>query len=825
MTEELLYTSAPRGLKPGSSGFCTVVSTHGMSAPLAQTLESLSGYRHLHPPGDPRSKSNPVVFSHLRVSTGGKTYSILSRVADYGLDYSQRTNKLAHHIVVDPRERPAAGPAWLLSQPGFMATSWDGEVHILPHGRPIPRGELSPAPCHTWEQITGDAGWAGVLAQSWLENPERLAFLRVEPDMPVLALIQEALALIPPARRWEVTFSTYTTTLPQNATCHWRCVLNGSKEANEARRFVHDLQLNLCQPLGMAPNIPATAAARSGQLLNTPARPASDTLQESETPEADEAHMGKPFRSDTSSHDSASETYRLQRSGSPPPPHLPPPVPTKKSSSRKHVWLMAGVSIAVVMLAAGGGVYLTFTTGPSRQIHEDNSPQEPMIKAPVAIQLPQRSADQPATPLIEVAEQPQKAGPPLNTVSAGEKENKPELTAVKRENTQPHSPALPPIPDPKHEDKQTEVTKSYSAPCHLDLVAGPHDLPGFNQEDKCHLYFWEPSPLPTISWEVNGNGTNSIEVFVIGGIDGSKKSTVASFSVSGNRLSIEGFDVAEGGSNALVRFCGVEVVSQSTGRSQLLIFAPPPVQDNKRKRLGQFTFARSWRSLAIRKITNQSLNIPLIVKSCELTIGSMNIPFLYSPQESSTYYLSKHKHENIKLVLKRMGGSNTQARVEIANPTSDDKRRQADKKDELVKEYNSAFDRVVGRFFPKDSAAMTYMSDYRALLRGGIPDEQIRKKVDKDRQEFESKLIDVEGDLRTEALMESMITLARGAGDDVYRYEQDVDELNRASEQFKKDNYQLRHISIGYYLSNSDRSHYVELLTVGSGSGNGGGMK
>ena len=42
---ELFYTSAPRGLRPGSSGFCTVSMTSGMPPTLISRLESLSSYQ------------------------------------------------------------------------------------------------------------------------------------------------------------------------------------------------------------------------------------------------------------------------------------------------------------------------------------------------------------------------------------------------------------------------------------------------------------------------------------------------------------------------------------------------------------------------------------------------------------------------------------------------------------------------------------------------------------------------------------------------------------------------------------------------------------
>src|SRR5690606_36125695 len=81
VSQELVYTSAPQGLKVGSRGFCTVASTAGMPAALAERLESLSGYRHVFPPQDPQARNNPVAWSHLIVSLGGKCYHVVSRVA------------------------------------------------------------------------------------------------------------------------------------------------------------------------------------------------------------------------------------------------------------------------------------------------------------------------------------------------------------------------------------------------------------------------------------------------------------------------------------------------------------------------------------------------------------------------------------------------------------------------------------------------------------------------------------------------------------------------------------------------------------------------
>ena len=252
MSQELFYTSAPRGLKPGSGGFCTVAATRGMSAALLEKLESLSGYRPLYPPLDPKAALNPVAYSHLRLSVAGKTYHVLSRIGPAGLDYTERSNKFAHHVVLEPGELPEAGPAWLLQQPGFMETAWEGEVKVLEAGRPVPQGTGAPGVCRAWEALTGDAGWAGVLAEAFQQDPNRPAYLVFEPGMEVLPLFAEALALMPVAQRWEVTFTTYFVTLPRDALCWWRCVLRDSPEARKIDP-AKALILQLGHMTGMAP--------------------------------------------------------------------------------------------------------------------------------------------------------------------------------------------------------------------------------------------------------------------------------------------------------------------------------------------------------------------------------------------------------------------------------------------------------------------------------------------------------------------------------------------------------------------------------------------
>ncbi len=281
MSHELYYTSLPAGLKPGSNGFCTVAATAGLPAATAQRLEMLSGYRDLYPPGDPRADRNPVAWSHWRLSPGVRAPSLLSRVGSAGMDYTGRANTFAHHLLLEPAEQPPAGPAWLLSQPGVLDPAWTGVPRTIPAGRTVPRADDPPAVCDAWAAAAGDPGWAGVLAATAAADAPRVAYLIYDPAAghDPLALLRQAMALLPPARRWPVAFTTYFTDLPAGLACHWRCCVAGTPAAKDARRnATSGVVLDLTTAMGEVPETALVREARTGRLDGAPLRIASATL-------------------------------------------------------------------------------------------------------------------------------------------------------------------------------------------------------------------------------------------------------------------------------------------------------------------------------------------------------------------------------------------------------------------------------------------------------------------------------------------------------------------------------------------------------------------
>jgi hypothetical protein len=308
------------------------------------------------------------LLSHLRLTVGGKVFSVLSRIGPAGLDYSGRPNKYAHHVVLEDKERSEGGPAWLLSDPLFMEASWSGEPREIPVGRVPRQGDRQPGVARAWQSLTGDAGWSGVLAELFLLDPRRPVFLLFQPGMDLLPLFVEALALLPSSRRWDVDFSTYYSQLPQGVSCIWRGVLTGSDEARSAERLPNALVLDLSHPIGRAEGGSLVHLARTGETGEAPDR----SLLVAPMGEAGQRAMGTAPKPSVPIAPDASHPAPAGSRASAPPRVLAPElarlvaaregaVPTRRLRTRPWVpvaFLTAACGIALVAIAlvfrAGG---------------------------------------------------------------------------------------------------------------------------------------------------------------------------------------------------------------------------------------------------------------------------------------------------------------------------------------------------------------------------------------------------------------------------------------------------------------------------------------
>lgn len=470
MTEELLYTSAPGGLKPGSAGFCVVMASKQLSNVVADQLERLSGYRHLAMPGTPEASLNPVGWSHIRLTVGSKSYAVLARIADAGLDYTNRSNMIAHYLLLDDN-LPAGGPAHAIGQPGVMETSWDGPPRRIDSGRPLPSGNRAPAPCRAWAQATGDAGWAGVLAKTVLDSKKPTVYLVYQPGTNVLALFDEAIALLPPQRRWQATFNTFTQKLANNVECQWRAVVAGSPEDAQSQRQQGAMRIDLTRPMPPASG-PEAEAARAGQQLAVAAKPvaappppvdappkgvarplsldAATNASANATTEQAAGHEPQPAEIDTYSLAQQSAAQQSAPSRNPPPPGQAAidwrGEDVSGSGTSKLIGLAVGLVVAV---GVGIGAWAALSGG--EEIVDDEPGRSSRSSKPV---VASHSDNQ-----TEPSESNPNSAPPPNSVVASTTETQTPSTTEKTD-----SPAIKPDAAMASTDRNDEPEKPTPKP-------------------------------------------------------------------------------------------------------------------------------------------------------------------------------------------------------------------------------------------------------------------------------------------------------------------------------------------------------------------------
>lgn len=203
MPLQLVFTSAPQGLTPGRSGYCTVARHRAVPDRLAQLLESV---------GTPHERPEGETFTFRTLEAGGRNWCVLSRFVARGLDYTQRDNRLAHHLIFTLEE------AAVLPPPAAIAGRWKGWRHewsgaptwLEGEDRPLQLETQTPlTPAVTWREETGTGAKA-----AWLVNasgPAAVGLLNPPETARLLRLLAEASALLGKAA-WAATFTTDATT-------------------------------------------------------------------------------------------------------------------------------------------------------------------------------------------------------------------------------------------------------------------------------------------------------------------------------------------------------------------------------------------------------------------------------------------------------------------------------------------------------------------------------------------------------------------------------------------------------------------------------------
>ncbi len=124
MPHQVVFTSHVRGIRPGSSGYCTVLHSQEIRPALLKALEEDSVFEHHE------GNRGKTVFRFKTLDLRGSQYYVLSRIADAGLDYTGRTNFIAHHLAFAADEIPEYSPAEIFKNWEGWYSVWSGEPRI-----------------------------------------------------------------------------------------------------------------------------------------------------------------------------------------------------------------------------------------------------------------------------------------------------------------------------------------------------------------------------------------------------------------------------------------------------------------------------------------------------------------------------------------------------------------------------------------------------------------------------------------------------------------------------------------------------------------------
>ena len=276
MFQEVIITSAARGLKAGRTGFQAVAASQGIRDDVVVAAERLSVFRHIYPQG---SGKNPVVYTHRILQTSLGATHFLVRTIDAGSDYTGRSNKLTHAFIA-----PEAGlgsyqagtpAALMLANAGRFVGEWNGGSGSRGAGVELTNPAVRAGVCDSWKKVTGDAAWAAVVAsraKSQLKTYVVAPSASRDTSETALKMFAEVLALLPVSQRWSIAFDT---TYFGSGECILLGTYQSSPEmqAQDPTALYIDLSTGRPAPLaGVSPEL--IAVARNGPVERTAPRAA-----------------------------------------------------------------------------------------------------------------------------------------------------------------------------------------------------------------------------------------------------------------------------------------------------------------------------------------------------------------------------------------------------------------------------------------------------------------------------------------------------------------------------------------------------------------------
>ncbi|MCI7698960.1 MAG: hypothetical protein MSQ05_06200 [Akkermansia sp.] len=217
--EQLIYTSAPRLLDAGKSGFGTIARGRDIPRALVNYLERISTFD--------RAAGVDSLLYYTVFSAAGLRFHIFSRVQDCGADYTGRTNHVAHHFIAEEGSAEYAAlsagtPAGtMLALQAQWCKRWDEAPRWLeptPLPTTLPKGEK-----FAWTRMTDNQENAGWLCAEEYHQGATLVFDCEISAEQALGLLHDAY-LRRPDHGWGIGFCTAKVTNINSSSTPYICL-------------------------------------------------------------------------------------------------------------------------------------------------------------------------------------------------------------------------------------------------------------------------------------------------------------------------------------------------------------------------------------------------------------------------------------------------------------------------------------------------------------------------------------------------------------------------------------------------------------------------
>ncbi len=257
MAYQLIYTSYHTSLVQGRSGFSTVARSQAMPERLVAEIERVSQY-------DIRSGE---VFSHRIISVQTQIYHVLTRIKDSGVDYTNRNNYIAHHLILSDMEVSAisANPAEVMLGFDGWANSFEGQPRFIEDidVSVLDKSILS-LPAKNWQIYFGDSAYASVLG-----NNAKI-YANVDDAEILLRLYGESLMLLKHKNGdWSKTFTTHILPVDRFTDFNWSA---GNSFTSQDAEIDLVNKYTALVPAGRASEYARTGVATNAEKLNLSVR-------------------------------------------------------------------------------------------------------------------------------------------------------------------------------------------------------------------------------------------------------------------------------------------------------------------------------------------------------------------------------------------------------------------------------------------------------------------------------------------------------------------------------------------------------------------------